>query len=261
MQRKILGLFAIIILMGIGIFGFVRYRQYRISELQKSLELEIEYLINNYKKRLSNVSQTDMDKLAIKHHIEEFHKRLSYDPQFAYTSREKTILKMISISHDKTLSNDHILIEVATLASPKNSKVEISKLGECYIVNVAFDMAVMTYGEYGAYTKHSTKASLKQEVITLISRVMKDLYDHCGTRTIEKIVVACEHGVIYKRYPVLPGVNHQTKTFQMTVIYKCSISKTQALKVANWREAKLHQVSSMLKVDNDMFPYLNIQTN
>jgi hypothetical protein len=119
-----------------------------------------------------------MEQFGIKRHKDEWHKRLSYDPQYAISPREQAILKMISISTDKTLPTDQILREVALLAAPHGSKIYISEEWDGYAVNVSFEMALMSSGEFGSFTKHSTVESLREEVIDIIGRVMKDLYEH-----------------------------------------------------------------------------------
>ncbi len=91
-----------------------------------------------------------------------------------------------------------LLHRVATLAAPNNAKVSVDLEDRGYRVRAAFNMDVMIHGEEGASTKHRSKDSLQHEVRLIISRVMKDLYEHCGQHGIESIQVACEHGVIEK---------------------------------------------------------------
>ena len=113
----------------------------------------------------------------------------------------------------------------------------------------------MTSGEEGSRTKHHTIDSLKREVIEIISRVSKDMYDHCGQKGIGSIAAACTHGVRQTQFGLPFGGTTVTKT-----IYQCSITGSDAKKIPDWRGVPLHKVEDMLAVEHNEFPYLRIVT-
>jgi hypothetical protein len=191
---------------------------------------------------------------ALEAHEQEWKKRSEYDPAFARTTREKTILQISSLAKDKSLPAKDLLQKVAVLAAPRNSKVVVTPNENSFQIAVSFDMSVMTSGEEGSRTKHTTIESLKREAIEIISRVARDMYDHCGQKEIESIGVACTHGVKQSQFGIPSSTSHTITT----TIYKCAISGTDAKKVPSWRDVPLHKVEAMLKVEHDEFPYLRI---
>jgi len=197
-------------------------------------------------------------------HSAEWLKREAHETDLATTAIEKTILEMDRISKEQATSPKEILEKVARLASPKRSDITVTAWQDVWVVRVGFDMAVMTRGEEGSSTKHTTKDDLKREVVEIISRVMKDLYDHCGDRGIHKIEVACKHGVreqvVGPSGFALSDLGFDTGTTVMKEIYRASIPAAAARKVSDWRKVPLHNVSDMLTVDHDEFPYLRIST-
>jgi len=194
-------------------------------------------------------------KRARERHAEEWNRRCKYDAAFAKTTREKMILEISALSKDKFLPAEELLRRIATLAAPRKATIEITPQGNAFRVDVTFDMSVMTSGEEGSRTKHTTIDSLKREVIEIISRISKDMYDHCGQKGIDGIALACTHGVRQTQFGISVGGSTVTK-----VIYKCSFAGSDAKRVPDWHGIELHKVEDMFKVEHNEFPYLRIVT-
>jgi len=190
---------------------------------------------------------------AEEQHRVEWQERMAYDPKYARTPRERTILEIAEIAGDESIDAQQVLEKVAELASPRNAEVTVEEQEGAFRVKVAFDMAVMTSGEEGSRTKHSTIDSLKRETTEIIARVMKDLYDHCGKRDIEQIEVACKHGVEEWIAPGIPGPT------SIIVIYDCRMSTADVVKIGNWRSVQLHTVADHLEVQHNNFPNIRIK--
>jgi len=246
-----------------GVF-LVRRGERQVRQLKTQYEAEIEKLtaadkrqaeqdLAQHRKDMADNELTSGNR-AREAHEQEWTKRSEYDPAFARTTREKTILQISALAKDKSLPAQELLQRVAVLAAPRKSTVEVTSAEDGFRLVVTFDMSVMTSGEEGSRTKHSTIDSLKREVIEIISRVSKDMYDHCGQKGIDSIAAACTHGVRQSQFGItLQGI--VTKT-----IYKCSITGAEAKRVPDWRGVPLHKVEDMLKVEQDEFPNLRIVT-
>lgn len=251
----------VFLILGIGIlcigFGnFVVTKESKLKELRSSYEAQLQRLEEKHQQRIQQ-DYTEHQRLMADQELitgirakqsrqQEWDRRCAYDPDLAGSAREKTILEIVNVSKNTSLPAQEILKKVAILASPKNATVDVTSGTKGFVIDVDFDMSVMTTGEEGSRTKHTTIESLKREVIEIISRVFKDLYDHCGQKEINRITVACKH-----------GVRQLVNTVDM-VIYKCSIPASDAKKIASWRRVPLHKVAEFLKVEHDEFPNLKI---
>lgn len=236
-----------------------------IRQLRTQYETEIERL------EAANQSQAEQDlakhrKLmednelisgnrARQSHEQEWNRRTEFDPAFARTKREKTILDIVALSKQESLPAQELLQRVAILSAPKESSVDVTPTQGGFRVAVTFDMSVMTSGEQGSRTKHTSIESLKREVVEIMSHVSKDMYDHCGQKGIATISVACTHGVQQSQFGLSFGGTTVT-----TTIYQCAISQAKAKKVPDWRRMPLHKVAEMFEVEHDEFPHLRIVT-
>jgi len=90
---------------------------------------------------------------------------------------------------------------VALEASPKGSDIDVDESLQGLSLRIDFDMSSMTSGEHGTRTKHTTKESLKKEVITLISRVTNDVFQFCRDFDLEAI-----YGLLYGLLPMSQGI-------------------------------------------------------
>lgn len=257
-----------ICIIGVVVLGgtiLVRRGENELHQLRTQYEAEIERLA------AANQRQTEQDlaehrKLmednelisgnrARQSHEQEWNRRTKFDPAFARTKREKTILDIVALSKQESLPAQELLQRVSTLAAPKKSTSEVTLVKGGFRVAVTFDMSVMTSGEQGSRTKHTSIESLKREVVEIMSHVSKDMYDHCGQKGIATISVSCTHGVQQSQFGLSFGGTTVTKT-----IYKCAITGSDARKVADWRRVPLHKVADMFRVEHNEFPYLRIVT-
>jgi len=263
-MKKVLFPICLVCLLALWAAYLIRGSETQLRQLRAQYEASIEQLteankqqeekdLAEHKKEMADNDLTSGNR-AHEAHEQEWKKRSEYDPAFARTTREKTILEISALAKDKSLPAKELLQKVAVLAAPQKSTVEVALMENGFQIAVTFDMSVMTSGEEGSRTKHSTIDSLKREVIEIISRVAKDMYDHCGQKGIETISLACTHGVQQSQFGI-PSINSPTIT---TTIYKCAVSGKDAKKIPNWRGIPLHKVEGMLKVEYDEFPNLSI---
>jgi len=251
---------AVFVIFAIGALYFIQREEAQVHELRTRYEAQIAHLTaanqrlteQDLAEQQKELVDTDLvsGNRARQAHEQEWKRRSEYDPSFARTAREKTILQISALARDKELPAIDILRRVAILAAPKLATVEVVPTGSGYRLLITFDMSVMTSGEEGALTKHLTIDSLKEEVVEIISRVSKDMYDHCGHKGIGRIAVACTHGVMNDD---LTGGGTETKT-----IYQCAISGSDAKKVPDWRSVPIHKVAGLLQVEHNEFPDLRI---
>ncbi|MGE4298945.1 MAG: hypothetical protein AB7E47_13035 [Desulfovibrionaceae bacterium] len=185
-------------------------------------------------------------------HAEEFRKRLGYDPSFARSVREKTILKMADIARDTSLQARDVVERIAAIAAPKDAKIKVSKAsGSTFDIAVTFPMSALSYGESGASTKHHTLDALQDEVTTLIARGIKDMYDHCGLDHVRAIRMACTHGV-------KTGFLGSGPVVEKT-LYGTTLARDTAKRMGAWRVVQLDAIKKAMAVDENLFPKLTLQ--
>lgn len=197
-------------------------------------------------------------------HKEEWARRLAHDPQFATTAMETKLLRMEQVGRDPAMAAQAALEEVARLASPMGARVEVTRSGERFTVKVAFRMSSLSANETGAATKHHTTESMRREIEDLSAGVMRDLFDYCGSRGIEKISVSCNHTV--RQTPLIPtNATPEEKeelkartTLAMVNLYRARLDQTQARAVPDWRQVSMRLLNRMMKVEYDGLQTLQI---
>ncbi len=147
--------------------------------------------------------------LASQRHGEEWARRLAHDPAVAQSVMETNLLRMQQVGVDPTRSAQEALAEVARLAAPPGSRIEVIPSGDRFAVRVAFRMSALSLHESGAVTKHHTTQSMRREIERLSARVMKAMYDYCGTRGIEKLSITCNHAL--RRSIIPPNATESEK--------------------------------------------------
>ena len=161
--------FLFIISLGLGLFIYQKQSQIKqlqaqhtieIAELTKKNKLQAQEKLTKHRKMMADNALIS-GKSTQEAHQKEWSSRSSYESYFAKTPREKTILKIIALSKNKSLSDQEILQRVTTLAAPKNSKIEVTETLNSFRVFVIFDMSDMTSGEEGSSTKHTSIESLQ----------------------------------------------------------------------------------------------------
>jgi hypothetical protein len=202
--------------------------------------------------------------VARQRHEEEWARRLKHDPQVATTAMETKLLRMERVGRDPAVAAQAALEEVARLAAPPGSRVEVTPSGDRFTVKVAFRMSALSANETGAVTKHHTTESMRREIEALSARVMKDLFDYCGSRGIEKISVSCNHAL--RRASLIPAnATAQEKeellaraAVTMGNLYRASLDHAQARAVPEWRQVSMRLLNRMMKVEYDGLQTLKI---
>ena len=202
--------------------------------------------------------------LARKRHEEEWARRLTHDPQVATTAMEANLLRMEQVGRDPAVAAQAALEEVARLAAPAGSRVQVTPSGERFTVKVAFRMSALSANEAGAVTKHHTTDDMRREIENLSARVTRDLFDYCGSRGIEKISVSCNHAL--RRASITPAnATAEEKeallaraAVTMGNLYRASLNQAQARAISDWRRVPMRVLYPMMKVEYDGLQTLRI---
>lgn len=201
--------------------------------------------------------------LARKWHENEWALRAAHDPQLAQTVLETNLLTMERLGQDETVAAKTALEKVARLASPPDSRVEIDPDGDGFRVRVAFMMSRLSKNEAGAVTKHHDLYSMRAEIEELSARVLRDLYDYCGSRGIRSIAVTCDHTL---RRTVTPeGTTDEERALLLARahpvtarLYRLRLDEAQARAIVDWRGIPLYRVSQLSTVEYDGLTNLTI---
>ena len=201
--------------------------------------------------------------MARERHDAEWALRMNHDPRLARTILETNVLTMERMGQDATLAAQTALENVARLASPPGSRVEVSSDGDGYRVRVAFMMSRLSKNESGAVTKHHSTSSMRSEIQELSERVMRDLYDYCGSRGVRSIAVTCNHTM--RQIPRLPGATDEEQTELgrrakpiTGRLYRVSLDQFHSQAVVNWRNLTLSRVAQLWTVEYDGLTNLTI---
>jgi hypothetical protein len=201
--------------------------------------------------------------LARKQHETEWASRLAHDPKIAKTAMERTLLKMEKTGRDPQFSAQKALEEVAILAAPPRSRVQVLPSGDGFSVKVAFRMSALSRNETGAVTKHHETESMRREIEDLSARVMIALCDYCGSRGIESLSVSCNHAVRQTLIPTAASAAERDALLSrasvvMGRLYRVSLDRQQLSAVSNWRRIAPSKVIAMMSVENDNLKNLQI---
>ena len=194
--------------------------------------------------------------LARRRHAEEWARRVAHEPQIASTALEIKLLQMDNLGRDPATAAKAALEQVARLALPRGSRVEVTPVGDGFLVRTAFRMSALSPEEAGTATKHETVASMQAEIEEMSARVMKDLFDFCGSRGIEKLSVSCNHAL--RRILIPPNATGEERKelmsrarLEMGSLYRVSLDKAKARAIGDWRRVPVTRVGAMMKVDYD----------
>jgi hypothetical protein len=183
--------------------------------------------------------------LAAAKHAEEWKRRLNHDPAFAASILEQTLVDVEKLGKDPSVTAETALKRVAEAVTPSGSRVEIIPVGERFVIRIAFRMSALRPNEAGAITRHTSTADFRKDVEDTTAAVLRDLFDYCGTRGIERLSVSCNHAVNELD-------ENKNPRLVMRSLYRVSIDAPTAAKVANWRTLKLPQITTVAKVEQDM---------
>jgi hypothetical protein len=202
--------------------------------------------------------------LARANHASEWRKRLAHDPEFAHSALERTILKMQKVGGDPSLAAREALDEVARLAAPPGSRVEVTNAYDKFAVRVAFKMSALSRAEAGLGTKHRSIESMRRETREASAAVIRELFDYCGARGIARLSVSCNHAVY--RHGYIPGAATEAErkelekrgAVMMACLYRVTIDASQAMGVGSWRAISIPQVMQIMRVDYDAMTGLKL---
>jgi len=220
--------------------------EYKEQEEKKFSDLE-----SRLKVELAQIDPAQLHDEAVAYYRSILDTRKSYDKRYALTLREKAQLRMRELATDSTKSYHEAIKAVALEASPKGSDVDVFESLEGTSLSIDFDMSSMTSGEHGTRTKHTTKTTLKKEVITLISRVTNDLFQFCKDLDLQAIYVGCRH-YVSTEYP-----DGSTRD-ENTVLYKICIRKKQMPELLNNPFLDAYSTTQYFEIEEDNFGDIEI---
>lgn len=231
-----------------------------IGEMRVSHEARIAELTRAHTNLLNNKDLIS-GSLAQERRNTEWRRRLWHDPEFAQSPMERALLKMEALGRDSTVSTKDALAEVATLASPPGSRIEVTPIGNRHRVRVAFRMGAVSHREVGAVTRHQTTAAMREEVQQISANIMRALFEFCGTRGIESVTLTCNHAM--RRIATnVPAAERdellRTAPVTMGALYTVTIDGDRAEAIHNWREISPAAIIKLMRVDYDGFNTLTI---
>jgi hypothetical protein len=201
--------------------------------------------------------------LATEHHEVEWARRVAHEPGLAGSKMEKMLVHMEQVGRDPQKTAVEALQEVARLAAPPRSRIEVTPSGERFAVKVAFLMSAVSANEAGAVPKHHDTASMRREVQQLSARVMKALFDYCGSREVEGLSVTCNHAI--HRTPIPANATEEERQellrrapIVLARLYRVSLSGDAARRVENWRKIPVTKVIGIMNVEIDDLSHLEI---
>jgi hypothetical protein len=98
--------------------------------------------------------------------------------------------------------------------------------------------------EAAGSTHHTTSAEVRKEIEEITARLIKDVFESCGTRDIERLSVSCNRALVNG-----PD-DHQRLV--MRSLYRASIDSLRATGIANWRDLSTGQVAEAMQVEHDV---------
>lgn len=222
--------------------------------LEKRYEDELAAKKTSLDKELAAIDAQDLRRRSTKNYKMLFEARKSFDKRFALSPREKTQLRMLNLSSDSAKSFHDAIRSVAKEASPIGTDISVHESSKGIALHIDFDMSSMTSGEHGTRTKHHTKDSLRKEVVSLISRVTKDIFQFCRGLNISTIYVGCRH-YVKTSYP--DGSERE----ENIVLYKIRIQENQIPQLTNDPFLDIYSTTKYFKVDEDNFDEIEIKSS
>jgi hypothetical protein len=206
--------------------------------------------------QLLNDPEFRSGELANKRHAAEWAKRIAHDPSFAISSLDKTLLKMEQLGRDPAVAAQAALQEVALMALPPGSRVEVVPAGDKFVVRTAFKMSAMSTHEKGAVTKHTSTASMRREIENLSARLAQQLFDYCGSRGIERVTISCNHTVKSSMVPL--GATPRERKYilraatpVMSSLYRMRVDASSLAAAGKWRSLSIPQMLHLMSVERD----------
>ncbi|HAM71975.1 MAG TPA: hypothetical protein DCM86_10065 [Verrucomicrobiales bacterium] len=189
-------------------------------------------------------------------HEEEWGRRAAHDRAFAKTPMEFNLLRMAELGRDPTINPVRALKEVALMAAPPKSRVEVVPFQDRYIVKVAFAHSAVAEGEWGGTTRHASTSSMRLAARSTSAGILREVFAACGSRGIEKLQVSYNHGLNISDIPegATPEERARLATRWRVVnrrLYRVAVDQRRAAGVADWGTVSLPQVYEIMGVEHD----------
>jgi len=213
--------------------------------------------------RLQNTALVSGE-LAQSNRAVEWQKRLAHDPEFAHSPLERTMLKMQKVGSDPALATREALEEVARLATPRGSRIEVTNAHDRLALRVAFKMSAVLPSAAGVAMKHKSTASMRREAEEGSAYIMKELFDHCGARGIARLSLSCNYAIYAGGHIPRAATDAERKELEkrgaviMACLYRITIDESKAVAVPSWRAISIPRVIELMRVDYDGISNLQI---
>lgn len=182
-------------------------------------------------------------KMAAQKRSEEWKRRQNHDPQLAETWLEKSLVEAEKLGRNSEIASEVALKHVAEMVSPEGSRIDVKPSGDRFEVRVAFRLSAVMPDEAGSATRHTNSMAMRREIEDVTARVVKALFDFCGSRGIQTLSVSCNRALAEGE----PG--HERLV--MRSLYRVSLNAEEAATVASWRSIPLPRVAKLWKVERD----------
>lgn len=194
--------------------------------------------------------------LAYQVHLEEWKRRLAQDPALAVSPLESVLLKMRRVGSDSGLDAAEAIKQVAAMASPPGSRIEVTSIGAGFNIRMAFNLSSVVFEEVGGVTRHHSIASMRREIQAVSARLIRQLLVYCGSRGIQKVSVSCNRAVSETPIPVNASADERaalSKTAELVMrsVYRISIQGSTIGQVHNWSDLPESSVLRLANVDKD----------
>ncbi len=180
---------------------------------------------------------------AAERHAQEWKRRESHDPELAASWLEKSLVEAEKLGRNSEVAAEVALRNVATMVSPQGSRIEVTPSGERFIVRVAFRLSAVMPDEAGGVTRHTNSLAMRREIEDVTARVVKNIFDFCGSRGIQSLSVSCNRALTEGR--------DDGERLAMRSLFRVAVSAEQAADVSSWRSIPLPQVARLWRVDRD----------
>jgi hypothetical protein len=174
------------------------------------------------------------------------------------------MLKMQKVGSDPALAAREALEEVARLATPPGSRIEVTNAHDKLAMRVAFKMSAVIPSAAGVSMKHKSTAAMRREAEEGSAYIMKELFDHCGARGIARLSLSCNYAVYTHSYIPKAATEAERKELEkrgaviMSCLYRISIDASKAATVPSWRAISVPRVMELMRVDYDGISNLKI---
>lgn len=221
--------------------------------VRKRFEEELATKRASLEAQLAAINAQELRRKAAEHYRQELEGRKSYDRRFALSPREKAQLRMRDLASDSTKSFHDAIRAVAREASPNGADISVQESFRGIALHIDFDMSSVTSGEHGTRTKHHTKQSLREEVVSLVSRVTNDIFQFSKDLDLASIHVGCRH-YVSKTYP------YGSSRDENMMLYKVQIQKDRISQLTSNPFLDIYSTTKYFEVDEDNFDEVEIIT-